>query len=164
MVYRESVVVAWTAENKQQQRETRDHMAAKTVKRVVQKMAEGDHNQNATEGNECVASAQANNDKRAGNQLNERDGDAGGPQGPNRQKCVAEGQKIFSGVLERSQLKNLHNTGHEKDEAENKTGEKQRPCATKIRSHRQTQIYTEKRSIWKAGKEEGLFFRSASSA
>jgi len=33
-------------------------------------------------------------------------------------------------------LKNLHDTGHEKDEPENEAGEKQRPCAVKIRSHR----------------------------
>ena len=59
-------------------------MAAKVEEGVVQKMAEGDDDQDATERDERVSSAQPDDDKRAGNQFNERNSDADRPERPRR--------------------------------------------------------------------------------
>src|SRR5258708_24061179 len=107
-------------------------MAAEVVERVVQKMAEGDDDQDASERDERVTRAQAKDDKRAGDEFDERNDDADSPERPSRQERVVERQKVFSRVLEWAELKDLHGPGHEEDEAENETGEKQRPGAIKI--------------------------------
>ena len=111
-------------------------MAAEAEERIVQEMAKGDDDQDATERDERVARAQAKDDKRAGDEFDERNDDADSPERPSRQECVGKWEKIFSRVLERAELKDLHHAGHEENEAENKTGEKQRPGAIRIRSHR----------------------------
>ena len=54
-------------------------MTAEAVKCVVQKMAERDNGQDATERDEGVACPEANQDKGAGNEFNERNGDADRP-------------------------------------------------------------------------------------
>jgi hypothetical protein len=110
-------------------------VTAEVEERIVQKMAKGDDDQDATERDERAARAQANNDERAGNQFNERNGKADRPERPSRQKCVIEGQKIFSGVLEWTHLKNFHYASHEEDEAENEASEEESPRAIKSRSH-----------------------------
>jgi hypothetical protein len=136
VVQREAVVFAREAENEEQERKTRDDVAAKVVKRVVQKMAEGDDDQNTTERDKRVARAQANDDERAGNQFNERNGNADGPKRPSRQERVVEWQEIFSGVLERAEVKYFHYAGHQEDEAENKSGQEESQSAIETRSHR----------------------------
>ena len=62
------------------------------------------------------------NDECAGNQFNERDECPDKPERPGRQERVAERQKIFSRVFERAELKDVHDAGHEEDEAENEAG------------------------------------------
>jgi hypothetical protein len=57
------------------------------------------------------------------------------PERPDRQEGVGEGQKIFSRMLERTELKNLHHAGHEEDEAENEASEENRPGAIQIWFH-----------------------------
>ena len=94
---------------------------------IVQEMAEGDDDQDATERAQCVACAQAEDDERSRDEFYEGNGDADSPKRPDRQKSVAEREKIFSRVFERSQLKNFPEAGHEKDEAENETSEEDRP-------------------------------------
>ena len=47
IIERKAVVFARAPENKEQQHEARDNVAAEIVKRVVQKMAEGDDDQDA---------------------------------------------------------------------------------------------------------------------
>jgi hypothetical protein len=136
MIYGESVIFAREAENKEQQAETRDDVTAEVVKRVVQKMAEGDNGQDAAERDKPVARTQANNDKRAANQFNEGNGNADSPERPHGEKGVAKWQKIFSGVLKRAKLKNFHDAGHEEDQAENEAGEEESPRAIKSGSHR----------------------------
>ncbi len=110
-------------------------MAGEAVKRVVQEMSKSDDDQDATKRDERAASAQTNNDKRARDQFNKRNGNAHRPERPSRQKCVTEWQEIFSGMFERTELKYFHHAGHEKDEAENKTGEEESPGAIKSRNH-----------------------------
>jgi hypothetical protein len=98
-------------------------MTAEVEEWVMQKMAESHDNQDAAERDERVACAQSKYDEQAGNQFDERDKHANKPERPERQESVGERQKIFSRVLKRSQLKDLHHTGHEKDQAENEARE-----------------------------------------
>lgn len=133
MIQSKSIILAREAENKEQQGKTRDDVAAEVVERVVQKMAEGDNDEDATERDERIARPQTKDDKRAGDQLNERNSDADRPKRPDRQECVVERQKIFSGMLEWPQLKNFHHTGHEEDKAENETGKEDSPGTVCVR-------------------------------
>jgi len=135
IIERKAVVFARAPENKEQQHEARDNVAAEIVKRVVQKMAEGDDDQDAAERDQRVTCTQAEDDERAGDEFDEWNGDADCPERPDRQECVGERQKIFSRVLERAELKYFHHSGHEEDEAENQAGEEQCPSAIEIRFH-----------------------------
>jgi hypothetical protein len=110
-------------------------MGAEVEERVVQEMAEGDDDQHATKRDERVARTQAEDDQRAGDEFDERNGNADEPQRPDRQEGVSVRQKIFSHVLERSELKDFHDTGHEEDEAQYEPGEEQRPSAIEIWFH-----------------------------
>jgi len=110
-------------------------MAAEVEERIMQKMSEGNNDQDATERDERVARAQPNNDQHAGDQFNEWNSDADGPERPSRQKCIAEWQEILSGMLERTKLKYFHDAGHKKDQAENESGEEESPRAIKSCSH-----------------------------
>ena len=111
-------------------------MPAEVVERVVQKMAEGDDDQDAAKRDERVARAQAEDEERAGHKFHERNGDTNRPKRPDRKERIGERQKIFSGVLERAELKNFHEAGHEEDEAENEAGEENGERAIQIFIHR----------------------------
>ena len=47
-------------------------------------------------------------------------------------KVLGERQKVFSRVLERAELKNLHHAGHKEDETEDEAGEENRPGAIQV--------------------------------
>ena len=61
MIERKSIVLARAPEKKEQQREARDDVTAKVEERVVQKVAEGDDDQDEAERDKGVARAQAEN-------------------------------------------------------------------------------------------------------
>ena len=54
---------------------------------------------------------------------------------PGRQESIGERQKVFSRVLERAELKNLHYASHKEDETEDEAGEENRPGAIQIWFH-----------------------------
>lgn len=111
-------------------------MASQVVERLTQEMAEGHDNQDETECDEGVTRAQTQDDESPGHEFDQRDGNAGQPEGPDRQKAIAKWQKIFPGVLQWAQLKNFPDTGHEEDQAENETREQECPGAVKVFGHR----------------------------
>lgn len=129
MINRESIVFARAPENKQQQSEARDDVAAEAKKGVVQQMTESHDGENATKRDKRVARTQSKNKKRAADQFDKRNGGTNRPERPSRKKSVGERQKIFPCMLERTELKNFHHAGHEEDETENKSGEEQSPGA-----------------------------------
>ena len=88
MIQREAVGFARAPENKEQQSETRDDVTDEAVERIVQQMAEGDDDQDEAERDESVAGTQAEDNERAGDEFDERNGDADRPQRPDRQESV----------------------------------------------------------------------------
>ena len=86
-------------------------------------MAESHDDQDETESDKSVARPQTQYDQSSGAEFDQRDNDADQPEGPDGQKCIGEWQEIFSGVLERSQLKHFPEAGHEEDQAENESRE-----------------------------------------
>ena len=151
MIDRESIVFARAPENKKEENKSRNNVAAEIEERVVQEMAKGHDDQDAAEGDQRVARAQTENEERAGDEFDKWNNDTGGPKRPDRQEGVAEREKIFSRMLKRAHLKNFHDAGHEKDEAEDKTSEEQSPGAVRFffhRFHRFSQIEDE------SGKQE----------
>jgi hypothetical protein len=113
----------------------RNDMAAEIEQRVAQKMAEGDDDEHRAEDDKRIARAQSEKNERARDEFDERNRDARHPERPDRQEGVGERQKIFSGMLERAKLKNLHHAGHEKDQTEHQTCKENRPRAIQIRFH-----------------------------
>src|SRR2546423_13716483 len=104
----------------------------KFVKRLTQQVSKRDNSQYKSQGDQRVASAPANDHQRAGNHLDERNSDAGGPQGPHRQESVRVRQKPFARMIERPKLKDLPYAGHEKDQAEHESREENGPGAIGI--------------------------------
>lgn len=102
-------------------------MAAEIEERVVQEMAKRHDDQDAAKGDERVARAKAENEERAGDEFDKWNGDTDSPKRPDWEERVAEREKIFSRVLDRTHLKNFHDAGHEKNETEHKTSEQQSP-------------------------------------
>jgi hypothetical protein len=88
MIQREAVVFARVPENKKQQSETRDDVTAEAVERIVQQMADGDDDQDEAKRDESVAGTQAQDNERAGDEFDERNGDADRPQRSDRQESV----------------------------------------------------------------------------
>ena len=88
-------------ENKEQESETRDDVTAEVVERFVQEMAEGHDYQDKAEGDKSVAGAQAQNHQSSGKEFDQRNSDTYEPKRPDGQKCIGEGQEIFTGMLER---------------------------------------------------------------
>ncbi len=86
-------------------------------------MTEGDDDENETKRDESFTDPQPNEEKRSANQLYEWNRYADQPKGPDRQKRIGEGQEILFDVLERSQLKDFPDAGHEEDQAKNKARE-----------------------------------------
>src|SRR5882724_11706333 len=95
-------------------------------------MAKRYNSQDESEGYQRRARAQPQNYQGPGNQLDQRDSDADGPEGPHRQEGVSKGQEIFSRVFQRTQLENFPDAGHEKDQAHDKSREKQSPTTVEI--------------------------------
>ena len=116
VIYGKPVVFARQQQNEQQQREARDDMLVKRIKRLFQEMSEGHHNEDASQRDEGFTNPPAGNQQRAADQFNERDNRAGRPKRPDRQKGVGVGQKEFPGVPQWSHLEDLVNAGHEKNE------------------------------------------------
>ena len=110
-------------------------MAAKVKERFAQKVAEGNDHQNASERDEGFANAQPNQEQRAPKELDERNRYSHRPERPNRQEGIGKRQEVFSGVLERAELKDLPETGHEKDQAENEPGEEHSPTTLPLNAH-----------------------------
>ncbi len=77
-------------------------MAGQTKERFVEKMAEGDDDENAAECDQRFANAQPNEKQRAAGQLDERDCYPNQPKRPNGQEGVAKRPEVFSGVLQRA--------------------------------------------------------------
>src|SRR5258708_36427813 len=105
-------------------------MRVKFVKRFLQKMPKGHDGQNKTERYEGIACTKANDHQRTGDQLDKRYRDAHRPQRPDRQECVRVRQKIFAGVFEPANLKNLEYTGHEEDRPQDEARQQYRPTST----------------------------------
>jgi len=57
VIEREAIIFARKRENKEEEREARNHVAAKVEERVVQKMAEGDDDEYHAERDERIAGA-----------------------------------------------------------------------------------------------------------
>ena len=123
MIYGKSVVFARKTEDKEQQGEARDDVASEVVERIVQEMSEGHDDEDKTKRDQPVACSQSQNDERAGDEFDERNRRTDGPERPDRQERIGERQKILSRVLERAELKDLHDTGHEENQAEDETSE-----------------------------------------
>ncbi len=139
-------------------------MTAEVEERVVQKMAEGDDDQDAAQRDERVARPQTKHDERAGHEFDERNGDAGSPERPDGQEGVGERQEIFTRVFEWPELKYFHDAGHEEDKAENEATEEQCPCAIRFvihRSRRFSQIEDQsgKQELRKKFRPESVFIR-----
>ena len=98
-------------------------MSMKFVKRLFQKMSEGDDGQDEAERDQRCPRPQAENHQRAGNQFDKWNRDTDGPKRPHRQEGVGEWQKVFSRVLERTELKDFPEAGHEKDQAQHQPRE-----------------------------------------
>src|SRR3977135_3494050 len=98
-------------------------------------MAKGHDHENAAERDESVADPQANQEQRAAEELDERNRYSHEPKRPNRQKGIGKWQEILSGVLQRTQLKDLPEAGHKKDQAENEPGEKHSPATVPLKVH-----------------------------
>ena len=90
-------------------------------------MSEGHDRQHESERHQSLACPQAEYHERAGDQFNKRNEDTCGPQRPNRQKRICEGQKIFARVSQRTELEDFPNAGHEKDQTEYEACEQERP-------------------------------------
>ena len=99
-------------------------------------MPEGHDRQHESKRNQSLACPQAEYHQRAANQFNKRNDDTCGPQRPDRQKRICEGQKIFARVLQRPELEDFPNAGHEKDQAEYEAREEQRPASVDVRTTR----------------------------
>ena len=111
-------------------------MTAEIVKRVMQKVTERHDDEHAAEANQGVTCPQTEDYKRAADELDEWNNYSNCPKRPDRQKRIAERQKIFSRMFEWSQLKDLHHPGHEKDETKNQTSKEKSEGALKIAVHR----------------------------
>jgi hypothetical protein len=86
-------------------------------------MSKSHYSQNASERNQSLTGAQSEYHHRAGYQLNEWDNDSYNPKRPDRQERVSVRQEILASVSERTQLKDLHHSGHEEDQSEHKSRE-----------------------------------------
>src|SRR6185369_12767722 len=92
-------------------------------------MSKSDDCKNEAQRHQRLTNTKPEYDQRAGNQLDERNHHAHGPKRPNRQKRVGEGQKVFAGVIEWSELKNLHDPGHEENQTKNQARKQNGPGA-----------------------------------
>jgi hypothetical protein len=135
VIYGKSVVFARAPENKEEQGEARDDVTSEIVERIVQQMPKGHDDEDETKRDQRVACSQSKDDERAGDEFDERNRRTDGPERPDRQESVGERQEIFSCVLDRPQLKNFPEAGHEENEAENESSEEQGPGA-QISIHR----------------------------
>src|SRR5206468_1603381 len=111
------VVFSRAPKEKEEKGETRDDVTGQVEERVTQKMAEGHDDQNATERDERLAHAKPYEQQRAGQQFDDWNRYPNQPERPNRQEGIGKWQEIFAGMLERAELKNLPNAGHQKDQA-----------------------------------------------
>jgi len=98
-------------------------MCVKFVKWFPQKMSESHYSQNESERNQSLTSTQSEYYHRAAYQFDEWDNDAYDPQRPDRQERIGVRQEILARVSERTQLKDLHHSGHEEDQSEHKSRE-----------------------------------------
>ena len=98
-------------------------MTAEVVERLVQEMTESHDGQDEAKRDESLAGTQTKDNQSTSNKLEQRNGDPGEPERPDRQKSVGERQEIFSRMFERPQLEDLPLAGHEKDQTENKPRE-----------------------------------------
>src|SRR5215475_9295253 len=101
----------------------------------MQKVTERHDDEHAAEANQGVTCPQTEDYKRAADELDEWNNYSNCPKRPDRQKRIAERQKIFSRMFEWSQLKDLHHPGHEKDETKNQTSKEKSEGALKIAVH-----------------------------
>src|SRR5438105_3668656 len=99
-------------------------------------MAEGDNRQHESERHERVARLQAGDDERAGNELDEGNRKADGPQRPHRQERVLKGQKESMHVTSRTKAEHFPDAGHEEDEAEDEPREENGPTLCGCIAHR----------------------------
>ena len=102
VVEREAIVFGWKHEQEKQQCQAWNHVFVKCVEWFLQKMSEGYDYKYEAERDKCFTYAQTDNQQCAGNQFDEGDGDAGGPERPDRKKSVGEGEKVFARVIKRA--------------------------------------------------------------
>src|SRR5207302_10632330 len=93
VIERESVPVPRHQKDEEDERKPWDDMLVQRVERLIEKMAKRDNGQNESERNQRVARFEAEDDQRAGDELDERNREADGPQRPHRQKRVLQRQK-----------------------------------------------------------------------
>jgi len=87
----------------------------KLVKWFLQKVPKSHDSQNESKPNQSLTSAQPEYQHRAAYQLNKWYDDPYDPKRPDGQERISERQEILASVFERTQLKDLHQSGHEED-------------------------------------------------
>jgi hypothetical protein len=110
-------------------------VAAEIEERVAQEMPESHDHKDEAEADESVASPQTDDDKRACDKFDHRNRNANHPESPDREKSVREWQEVFLGMLDRSQLKDFPNAGHEKDQAQNEARKEHSPGTVSVFVH-----------------------------
>ena len=135
VVEREAIVFSWQHEHEEQQCKSGNHVFVKRIERFVQEVAEGYDCKNEAERDERFAYPETDNQQGARDKFDKRDRDAGGPERPDRKKSVGKGKEVFTRVIERAQLKNFVQAGHEEDETQHFSCEEDCPAAGKISFH-----------------------------
>src|SRR5258707_535695 len=136
MIEREAIAVPWHEEEEQHEGEPRNDMLVQRVERLIEKMSERDDGQYESERDQRVACFQSEDDQSAGDELDERNGEADRPQRPRRQKRVLKRQKESLHVTGRPEAEHFPDAGHEEDEAKDEPREKNGPTLCGGIAHR----------------------------
>jgi len=99
------------------------------IERFSQKMAEGYDYEDEAKRDKCFAYSKTDNQQRAGDKFDKRNGSTCSPERPDRKKSVGKGKEVFARMVERPQLKDLIHAGHEEDKPQHFPREEDCPAS-----------------------------------